>query len=379
MRAINTLKDASVILTSMLLAAVLAACGPAAMSPSTATPVIPTATATSTSAPTATATATPSPTLTPMPSPTATPTATPTPLHPLAIAALRQGAYPGSEIVIEEELTPGVNYDRYLTSYRSEGLKIYALLTAPRGEMPDDGWPVIVFNHGYIPPEQYRTTERYVAYVDGFARNGYIVFRPDYRGHGFSEGEARGAYGAPDYTIDVLNAVAALKRYPQADPARIGMWGHSMGGSIALQVMVATDDVRAGVIWAGMVGTYPEILTWFERRFSDRPTPTPDPDGGGEGVWSLVEAYGRPEENPEFWDAISATSYLADLSGPIQLHHGTADSSVPFEWSEALIARLEAAGIEAEFYAYENDNHNLSNYFGTAMARSVEFFDAYLK
>jgi dipeptidyl aminopeptidase/acylaminoacyl peptidase len=301
-------------------------------------------------------------------------------LHPLAIEALRQGAYPGSEIVIEEELTPGVNYDRYLASYRSEGLKIYALLTAPRGDVPTDGWPVIVFNHGYIPPEQYRTTERYVAYVDGFARNGYIVFRPDYRGHGFSEGEARGAYGAPDYTIDVLNAVAALQRYPQADPARIGMWGHSMGGSITLQVMVATDNVRAGVIWAGMVGTYPEILTWFERRFSDRPTPTPDSDGdGGEGVWSLVEAYGRPEENPEFWDALSATSYLADLSGPIQLHHGTADSSVPFEWSEALLPRLEAAGIEAEFYAYENDNHNLSNYFGTAMARSVEFFDAYLK
>jgi dipeptidyl aminopeptidase/acylaminoacyl peptidase len=177
----------------------------------------------------------------------------------------------------------------------------------------------------------------------------------------------------------VLNAVGALQRYPQADPARIGMWGHSMGGSITLQVMVATDDVRAGVIWAGMVGTYPEILTWFERRFGDRATPTPDPDGNGEGVWSLVEAYGRPEENPEFWDSISATAYLEDLSGPIQLHHGTADSSVPFEWSEALLTRLEAAGIEAEFYAYENDNHNLSNYFGTAMTRSVEFFDAHLK
>ena len=48
---------------------------------------------------------------------------------------------------------------------------------------------MIVFNHGYIPPAEYRTTERYVAYVDGFARNGYIVFRPDYRGHDQSEGE----------------------------------------------------------------------------------------------------------------------------------------------------------------------------------------------
>ena len=56
---------------------------------------------------------------------------------------------------------------------------------------------MIVFNHGYIPPSQYRTTERYVAYVDGFASNGYIVFRPDYRGHDQSEGAPTGAYGSP--------------------------------------------------------------------------------------------------------------------------------------------------------------------------------------
>jgi len=30
----------------------------------------------------------------------------------------------------------------------------------------------------------------------------------------------------------VLNAVASVKRYPDADPDRIGMWGHSMGGHI---------------------------------------------------------------------------------------------------------------------------------------------------
>lgn len=56
----------------------------------------------------------------------------------------------------------------------------------------------------------YRTTERYVAYVDQLARNGYGVFRIDYRGHDQSEGEARDAYGNPGYQTDVLNAVAAL-------------------------------------------------------------------------------------------------------------------------------------------------------------------------
>ena len=150
--------------------------------------------------------------------------------NPLSIEYLRQVDYPGSSIIFEQELEPGSNYKRYYVSYRSEGLKIYALMTIPDGEPPDRGWPVIIFNHGYIPPDVYRTTERYVEYVDELARNGYIVFRSDYRGHDRSQGRARGAYGYPDYTIDILNAVASMKVYTDADPDRIGMWGHSMGG-----------------------------------------------------------------------------------------------------------------------------------------------------
>jgi hypothetical protein len=84
----------------------------------------------------------------------------PTPLpNPLTIESMRQRQYPGSQIVIEQTLAPGSNYNQYIASYQSEGLKIYALLTVPMGEKPATGWPVIVFNHGYIPPQVYRTTE----------------------------------------------------------------------------------------------------------------------------------------------------------------------------------------------------------------------------
>lgn len=190
-------------------------------------------------------TVTPSPTSTQSPTQSPSPTAT---LHPMSILALRQTSYPGSEIILEQALEPGGNYFRFYASYQSEGLKIYGLLTIPYGEMPPPGWPAIVFNHGYIPPEVYRTTERYIAYVDWLAQSGYIVFRIDYRGHDRSEGEPNGAYGDPGYTVDVLNAVAALKRFPQVDPERIGMWGHSMGGYLTLRAMVISPDVKAGVI-----------------------------------------------------------------------------------------------------------------------------------
>ena len=79
-------------------------------------------------------------------------------------------------------------------SYLSDGLRIYGLLTVPIADKPKNGWPVVIFNHGYIPPTQYRTTERYVAYVDRFAGNGYIVFKSDYRGNGLSEGQPEGSY-----------------------------------------------------------------------------------------------------------------------------------------------------------------------------------------
>ena len=86
------------------------------------------------------------------------PAADTTTSYPLQIDALRARAYPGSDIVIESTLNPGVNYNRYYVSYMSDGLKIYALMTVPNGPKPPTGWPAIIFNHGYIPPNIYRTT-----------------------------------------------------------------------------------------------------------------------------------------------------------------------------------------------------------------------------
>jgi dipeptidyl aminopeptidase/acylaminoacyl peptidase len=295
----------------------------------------------------------------------------------MSIEAMRQGSYPGSEITIEQELDPGVNYRRFYASYLSEGLRIYALLTVPDGEPPAEGWPAIVFNHGYIPPDVYVTTERYIAYVDNLARSGYIVFRIDYRGHDRSEGRATGAYGDPGYTLDVLNAVASIKAFPQADPNRIGMWGHSMGGYLTLRAMVISPDIKAGVIWAGVVGSYPDMLTRW-RRNQTGPTSTP-PAGARRWRDDWVRRFGSPEENPKFWDSVSANSYLADISGPVQLHHGTADESVPLEFSEILSAQLQAAGKPVELYEYPGDNHNISNYFSAAMTQTIAFYDRYLK
>lgn len=300
-----------------------------------------------------------------------TPEPSPTPLNPLAIEAMRARDYPGSDITIEQVLEPGSNYQRYIASYQSEGLKIYAMMTVPDGEKPATGWPVVVFNHGYIPPQQYRTTERYVAYQDALARAGYITFKSDYRGHGDSEGTPSGHF-APGYTIDVLNAIGSLKTYPDADANRIGMWGHSLGGEVTLRAMVVSRDIKAGVIWAGTVAPPGEQLGMWGGG-----------SRGGHGAPSapreLAEQYGTPEENPEFWASLSATSYLGYLSGPVQLHHGEADEEVPLNWSQALYEEISQAGRVAELYTYPGSDHNISQGFELAMQRTIAFFDKYTK
>jgi len=51
--------------------------------------------------------------------------------NPLSIYAMQHRSYLGSNLTIEQTLSPGSNYDQYIASYLSEGLRIYGLLTVP--------------------------------------------------------------------------------------------------------------------------------------------------------------------------------------------------------------------------------------------------------
>lgn len=241
--------------------------------------------------------------------------------------------FPDGNIVIEEKLHPGVNYSRFIVSYPSDGLKIYALMTVPIGNMPAHGWPLIVFNHGHIIPSQYTTTGTYDAYVDAFARHGYIVFKSDYRGNGKSAGTPAGAstQSRSVYVTDVLNAVNLLKLNPYVDPNRIGMWGHSMGGYVTVTAMLTSTDIKAGVVWAGTLGNFKD------------------------------------------------SSLLKNLSGPLQLQHATGDQTVPYSTSINFANLMEKAGLNVELYTYQGDNHDLTQNAATALTRSLDFFDKYVK
>lgn len=303
-----------------------------------------------------------------------------TPLNPLSIEAMRERSYPGSDITIEETLPAGSNYSKYIASYISDGLKIFALLTIPNGEIPKDGWPIIVFNHGYIPPEVYKTTERYIAYTDAFSRNGYVVFKPDYRGNGNSEGQPEGAYYSPAYAIDDLNAIASIKKYKSVNPNKIGVWGHSMGGNIALRdLVIVPKDIKAVVIWGGVVGSYDDLMNNWQKRVRYQPS---EREFALRNRYrqTIVQKFGTPQANPTFWNSIDPTYFVKDIQAPVQLHHGLEDEEVPVLFSQSLYDKLKKAGKNTEIYTYPGADHNISDpSFSVAIERSVKFFDKYLK
>jgi len=96
----------------------------------------------------------------------------------LTIPYLRSRQYTGKLGNLEKYSENG-SYTSYLTSYDSDGLRINGLITIPKDEKPEDGWPAIVFVHGYIPPQDYQTTKNYESYVDYLAKNGFVVFKID--------------------------------------------------------------------------------------------------------------------------------------------------------------------------------------------------------
>lgn len=294
----------------------------------------------------------------------------------MTIPALRAREYKSS-LGEREQTAQYANYTEYLTSYDSDGLKINALLTVPTTEKPEKGFPAIVFVHGYIPPTLYKTREKYIAYVDYLARNGFVVLKIDLRGHGDSEGEAGGGYYGSDYIVDTLNARAALQNTNYVNKNAIGMWGHSMAGNILLRSVAAKQDIPAIVIWAGAVYTYEDQRKYGISDNSYRPPQVSTPTQNKRRL--LFEKVGSPSATSKFWQEVAPTNYLGDIKGAIEIHHAVNDDVVNIGYSRDLMALLDKTQVPHELFEYPTGGHNIDPpSFDLAMQRTVEFYKKYL-
>jgi len=284
--------------------------------------------------------------------------------NPLAIENLRKRSYEGSKVTIEETLSHNASYTAYRVSYLSDGLKIFAGMNVPDGKGP---FPVIVLNHGYYNPSTFKTGDGTRTMADILVNNGYMTLASDYRGHGKSESDGISRGHRAEYSTDVLNLIASIENIKQADIDNVGVWGHSMGGEVTLKILEINSQIKAAVLWAPTSGNAERNYNRWARRF------------GGDQVQHQNNRVSESLD-PQTVKETSSINYLGYITAPIQLHHGTADAEVPYEWSVELDEKLKEVDRNVEFFTYEGQDHNFRNYgWGEISPRTVEFFDKYLK
>lgn len=301
-------------------------------------------------------------------------------ISPISINYLRKKTITSNKFEIEQKLPNGFNYEKYIVSYYSENDKVFGLLTIPFDSKPEGGFPAIVFNHGYIPPLNYSTTGNYSSYVDYLARNGFVVFKIDMRGHGKSEGAASGSYFSSTYTIDAISALKSLQKSELINPEKIGFWGHSMSGNLVLRSMLVSEDIKAGVIWAGAVYSYEDFRKYriSDSSYIQRPqqqiTQNLNRDNNPE-IQKLRDSNEKIDFSNNYWKAISLTQNINYLKYPIQIHHSINDNVVNIGYSKDLESVLKNNNKLFEYYEYPGGGHNISGvYFNQAMERTVKFF-----
>src|SRR5919106_1661185 len=208
--------------------------------------------------------------VTPSPVPTLTFTASPIPtieelIFPYTIEGLRHHDFQSGEIHIHSKLDKNESYTTYLIDYPSDGLTITGIMQVPVGEGP---FPVILLNHGFFSRRVYSSgdgTDRASAFL---AQHGYITLASDYRSWGDSDIGHSFFYSG--LVIDVINLLNAIPSIPEADPKRIGMWGHSMGGGVTMKVLVIDSRVKAAVLYSPVSADDTDIINrWGIGCFGD--------------------------------------------------------------------------------------------------------------
>jgi dienelactone hydrolase len=281
------------------------------------------------------------------------------PLYPYSYDVLRQKQYGQGEIKIEGNLISDAKFTRYLISFPSDGLKIYGFIDVP---LASGNFPVVVALHGHINLNVYRTMDYSSRYADLIARNGYIVIHPNLRNYPPSDNGPDEFYsGSAD---DVLNLIAMVRKQAsqpgflaKADSSRIGIWGHSMGGGIALRVITLDPGIRAAVLYGAVTGNL------ALRRF---------------GFHGTDQTYAQ--SHPEEIQLISPSSHYAEIQTAVSIHHGLSDTTVPVQWSKDLCSQLTDLGKNVECFFYPDAPHTFGGEIEQLFnQRTVDFFSKNLR
>jgi dipeptidyl aminopeptidase/acylaminoacyl peptidase len=257
-----------------------------------------------------------------------------------------------------------------LIDYKSsKGQRLQATLTLPAGYEPGTKYPMLVYFYELMSGTHHNFS--FPVYDDRphmstYASNGYLVLQPD----------VRYEIGKPGTSaLDcVTSAVKKVIELGYADPARIGLQGHSWGGYQSSFIVTQTSMFAAVV-----TGAPPTDLTSFVGTLYR---------SSGNIQQGITEAgqvrMGRnvtPWSAHALYESQSPVHNAPKIRTPFMILHGTADGSVDFSQGLEFYAAARRLGKPVILLAYPDEAHHLGRRENQKdfQIRMRQFFDHYLK
>ncbi len=253
----------------------------------------------------------------------------------------------------------------FFTVNARDGVELDGYIMFPANMDKSKKYPIVFYVYGepWGSTVQDRWEGDSYLYKSYLTQQGFIVASVDNRGTRAPKGrdwrksiyKKIGSITVRDQ-VDALDAMA--KRWDVIDTDRVGVWGHSGGGSSTLNLLFRHGDkYKVGIASAPV----PDIRlydTIYQERYA-----------------------GNPNTDPESYDNTSPITFAKDLQGKLLLIHGTGDDNVHYQGSERLINELVKHNKQFEFFSYPNRSHSLREGKGTTLhyhTMMANFFEKHL-
>lgn len=213
----------------------------------------------------------------------------------------------------------GLDY-RDLVFTTTEGLVLKAWLILPPRDLRTQRMPAIIALHGYST-NRWDIIERTAL----LARAGFLVISYDQRASGESEGTA--VTGGPLEIGDVRAVIDQAVKLPDVDADRIGVYGFSMGATVA--IIAAAEDARIDAVVAD--SPYAGLRDITAKVLRDRALPE----------WPFVDLMDLSFQwsfgvRMETCDAASAAAKIAPR--PLLILAGEQDTVVPHDHPQRIFS-----------------------------------------